>query len=794
MRMRIGGQAASVLVVWASLFAMARGQPANDGDNPFKDVPPVDLTKITPAEFAGPQKKVKLPSPLTDIVAAANGRYLIMHLKRVRQLAVFDVSKAALVKLIPLGADDVCFAAGAEKLIVFLHEQKILQRWSLKTFERELTVTSPTEDRIHDMVMGSASDGPALLVVQGVRSFFTIKALDTHSLKLLDLQPSGGKEVQLHSVGFPYARASADGRVFSIYSSIVQLTDTKMAVSRYGGQDRFALPNSDGSVLYSLHGLFTPDMQPITREPIKHLPIPAAQPGYYLTLPVRSPNATGIERSRDVGLHIEGDQRRLVTLEDIKVTQSMPSDGRYETGMMLDKRFWYIPDAKLLVQVPIANDHLILHRVDIDRLLEQSEADYLFVTSRAPATAALGKPFEYQVVARSKKGGVKYELSSGPAGMKIDEAGKLTWSVPADFSEVRQQIIIAVRDDSGQETFHTFAVRLPEAEANAKKKAAAELARATKEREETMAKARVEQDRRLIAELALRGPAALEKAKQYSAEVMRRYEQQQNRKPPHPIRSWIDSDGNLIEARLTEIFAGFANLQSTTGQMFLAPISRLSEEDQAYVKKISETAIAERKKTEAATKEVKSSVPLLKLVGLAMTSVTQQTKYYPPAYSASPDGKRLLSWRVHVLPYIGAGDLYNLFKKDEPWDSRYNKELLAYMPPFYRASGSEAGPGKTNFLAVRGKRSVIVPPAVLGDGSVRFLVDSRVVGTPTGPSVSVASITDGTAHTAMVVEFPTRWPSSGLDPTIGNMKMRTRSRSSSASAKAVSIPSWPMAV
>src|SRR5215212_3912548 len=38
-----------------------------------------------------------------------------------------------------------------------------------------------------------------------------------------------------------------------------------------------------------------------------------------------------------------------------------------------------------------------------------------------------------------------------------------------------------------------------------------------------------------------------------------------------------------------------------------------------------------------------------------------------PSNSYGPDGKPLLSWRVHILPYVEQDALYKQFKLDEPW-------------------------------------------------------------------------------------------------------------------------------
>jgi RNA polymerase sigma factor (sigma-70 family) len=51
------------------------------------------------------------------------------------------------------------------------------------------------------------------------------------------------------------------------------------------------------------------------------------------------------------------------------------------------------------------------------------------------------------------------------------------------------------------------------------------------------------------------------------------------------------------------------------------------------------------------------------------------------------DGKALLSWRVELLHFLNESALYNQFKRDEPWDSPHNKQLLSKMPKVYAPPG-----------------------------------------------------------------------------------------------------------
>lgn len=54
-----------------------------------------------------------------------------------------------------------------------------------------------------------------------------------------------------------------------------------------------------------------------------------------------------------------------------------------------------------------------------------------------------------------------------------------------------------------------------------------------------------------------------------------------------------------------------------------------------------------------------------------------------PTNSYSADGKPLLSWRVHILPYIEQDNLYRQFNLNEPWDGPTNIRLLNQMPRMY---------------------------------------------------------------------------------------------------------------
>ena len=73
------------------------------------------------------------------------------------------------------------------------------------------------------------------------------------------------------------------------------------------------------------------------------------------------------------------------------------------------------------------------------------------------------------------------------------------------------------------------------------------------------------------------------------------------------------------------------------------------------------------------------------------------------------DGKRLLSWRVHLLPFLQQQPLFLRFKLDEPWDSPHNIKLLDHMPDFYKSLDYPGLGNKTVVLGLSGPGAIFAP-------------------------------------------------------------------------------------
>ncbi len=127
-----------------------------------------------------------------------------------------------------------------------------------------------------------------------------------------------------------------------------------------------------------------------------------------------------------------------------------------------------------------------------------------------------------------------------------------------------------------------------------------------------------------------------------------------------------------------------------------------------------------------------------KQIALAILNYHDSKKRLPVvgAENFDDNGNPYLSWRVHILPYIGQKNLYDQFHLNEPWDSPNNLPLLAKMPDFLRSAGDSSASTNTRVMTFTG------PAAPFG----RLAAGADQIG-PT-----IAQFQDGTSNTIMFVE------------------------------------------
>ena len=126
------------------------------------------------------------------------------------------------------------------------------------------------------------------------------------------------------------------------------------------------------------------------------------------------------------------------------------------------------------------------------------------------------------------------------------------------------------------------------------------------------------------------------------------------------------------------------------------------------------------------------SINNLKQIALAFHNYHSMKDCFPPAAVLGADNSPLLSWRVLILPFLGAQELFDKFHMDEAWDSPHNKELLAMMPEAYAPVVlKDCMPANSTYYQ-----------GFKGPGCVFEGENGQ----------SIRTITDGTSNTLMVVE------------------------------------------
>lgn len=112
---------------------------------------------------------------------------------------------------------------------------------------------------------------------------------------------------------------------------------------------------------------------------------------------------------------------------------------------------------------------------------------------------------------------------------------------------------------------------------------------------------------------------------------------------------------------------------------------------------------------------------------------------YPTPTVTDTTGRKLYSWRVLILPFLGYEDLHKRFQLDQAWDSPANSALLNEMPSVFASPNSDLGTRnhEPNYVLLIGPGTVFPPAGPLSK--------SQVTDTPT--ILLVETLCNGTVWT-----------------------------------------------
>ena len=136
-----------------------------------------------------------------------------------------------MVKQLPTGGSDIRFTAGLDKLVVALPGTKTIQRWDLKTFQREASMTIDLLDpkTILQVAMGSASEGP-LFVATNPGGRATLSVLELKTLQPLPIELAMPQSIVFDR--FMQLRASAAGSVLGMWNPGAEPSGLQICVGK----------------------------------------------------------------------------------------------------------------------------------------------------------------------------------------------------------------------------------------------------------------------------------------------------------------------------------------------------------------------------------------------------------------------------------------------------------------------------------------------------------------------------------------------------------------------------------
>ncbi|XZE54318.1 DUF1559 domain-containing protein [Planctomycetaceae bacterium SH139] len=124
----------------------------------------------------------------------------------------------------------------------------------------------------------------------------------------------------------------------------------------------------------------------------------------------------------------------------------------------------------------------------------------------------------------------------------------------------------------------------------------------------------------------------------------------------------------------------------------------------------------------ATAKPLAQSTTYSKLRQLLLAMLNHESAFgrLPGYHGLQPGDKPSgLSWRVHILPFIGYEELWKNFKLDEPWDSPHNIQLLDQMPEIYQpvmpfGSSEVVKANHTTYVSPVGERTIFGRDRTIG--------------------------------------------------------------------------------
>ncbi len=332
--------------------------------------------------------KLKLPGKTEKFAWGANGRILILEIPEKNALYILDVMQEKFLDSIPLQKGSF-FAASREHLMIANPNNAQLQKWSLKTLQREKTAVMDRDHPPMHLSMGSDGDGPLVLINdQGMQLW------DIESMKDLEIPglPKPSPEIREFVL-----TVSADGKTIccagydrSYNFKVIKLGDEGATIfegKAKHNQRRYShpVPTRNGDLLLdAFGGVFTGNAKDLSVPSLNKISVlPTTDSDFFLTLKNNRYKTNAI-------LYSAASFEPIIELKELEYTCGSPY-GLHKEQLS----FQYLRELNRIVMVNGDQKNVTIRKFDLKKELAASGRDYLHVISRPKSEVRDGDDFSY---------------------------------------------------------------------------------------------------------------------------------------------------------------------------------------------------------------------------------------------------------------------------------------------------------------------------------------------------------------------------------------------------------------
>jgi hypothetical protein len=404
---------------------------------------PASAERIQPA---GPATIVSLPGPAESVAVGGGGQFLILNIKSMQKVVVFDVSKGKIAKIIPVPSSNITLAAGAQKLFIGLRDLSQIERWDLNTLTHDGNANAPAGG-IETLAMSATAAGP--LIALGPQAAKRSWLIGGNNMQVVPFpwknwEPSGAWGPVHAHISFDGSTAVGCGGGWAGIDLAVLAGDQVLAVDGGGYVNGDTLVSGDGSLIFpDGEGILRTDLTSKMNGP-KGKAFPADDSAYCVAL-----DDSGAKPA--LHLFFTADVRNVFTISGLFELAG-------KSSLRPEERVHLIPRFQTLVTLGEDNSSLHVRHFDLAEAFDSLGVEYLFADSAPVHWALRGATYKYPIHVRSKRGVVQFTLQSGPRGMKVTPDGVVQWTAGGALAGNDATVIVQIADASGQQIFHTFQV------------------------------------------------------------------------------------------------------------------------------------------------------------------------------------------------------------------------------------------------------------------------------------------------------------------------------------------------